>query len=571
MCSLFFLLMIYSAGFAEGIIYVKYSAAGSNDGNSWNDAYIDLQDALGDAVSGNQIWVAAGTYMPSVEVGGTGSRYRTFQMINNVAIYGGFAGTETALDQRDVAANETTLSGDIGIPGDPNDNCEHIFFNSSAYIAGLDATAVLDGFHIVGGGGGYEGGGMLNSGSSPTVANCTFSNNEAVSGGGMFNNDSNPIVINCIFIGNSAVVGGGMYNHSSSPTVTNCAFSGNEADYGGGIYNEIVSNPIVTNCRFTDNSAVYDGGGMYSGYNSSSMVTNCTFSGNIADSNGDDTGDGGGIYNSNSYPAVTNCTFIGNSAACGGGMYGDPGTNCAFIGNSAFFGGGVYGLNIMLIVTNCTFSGNSAGDGGGVRSRGNLIITNCTFSGNSADRGGGITQLGITSELKGSLKIYNAVLWDNINPIYSNAGPVISYSDIQGYSGGINNIDLDPLFVEPNGVDGIVGTQDDNLHLRPWSPCIDAGDNTAISEPNDLDGKLRFIDGNCDGTAAVDMGAYELDWLYMGDFAGGCDVDQTDFAVMAQSWQLNNPAIDIAPYFEPDGIIDLAELMIIVEHWLNSK
>ncbi len=66
------------------------------------------------------------------------------------------------------------------------------------------------------------------------------------------------------------------------------------------------------------------------------------------------------------------------------------------------------------------------------------------------------------------------------------------------------------------------------------------------------------------------MGAHEFDWLYMGDFAGGCDVNLTDFAVMAQSWQQDNPAIDIVPYLAPDGIIDLAELLVVVNHWLEG-
>ena len=44
-----------------GIIYVKHDASGTNDGSSWENAFTDMQSAFTDAVSGDQIWVAAGT------------------------------------------------------------------------------------------------------------------------------------------------------------------------------------------------------------------------------------------------------------------------------------------------------------------------------------------------------------------------------------------------------------------------------------------------------------------------------------------------------------------------------
>ena len=128
------------------------------------------------------------------------------------------------------------------------------------------------------------------------------------------------------------------------------------------------------------------------------------------------------------------------------------------------------------------------------------------------------------------------------------------------------------MFVDPNGVDGIIGTEDDNLlRLQYNSPCIDAGDNSVV-DPNstDLDGLTRIVDGDCDATATVDMGAYEFDWLYIGDFAGGCDIDLEDFSVLAQSWQMDDPAIDIAPFLNPDGLIDLKELLILTAHWLEA-
>ena len=92
------------------IIYVNDDAPGTtHDGASWATAYTDLQSALAAATSGKQIWVAAGTYKPSVPAG----RAATFRMIDGVAMYGGFAGYESSLSQRNWQANVTILSGDI--------------------------------------------------------------------------------------------------------------------------------------------------------------------------------------------------------------------------------------------------------------------------------------------------------------------------------------------------------------------------------------------------------------------------------------------------------------------------
>jgi hypothetical protein len=343
------------------MVYVAADATGNNDGTSWEHAYKDLQTALTNTSSG-YIWVKAGTYYPSAEVGGSGPRYRTFQLKNNVAIYGGFAGDEDPatfdLDDRDFETDETILSGDLDGDDEPNwvnrsDNCYHVFFHPAG--TKLDGTAVLDGVTISGGDatGGFphtSGAGMHSrDSSSPTVTHCTFIDNRAGDGGGMLNRDNcNPVVTSCTFIGNLAtsfVGGGGMRNlDSSSPTVTNCAFNGNSASdtYGGG-------------------------GGMANDYNSSPMVSNCTFSGNSAGS------DGGGMYNTNSSdPIVTECEFHENSAERGGGMGSWLGSSptvssCLFVDNEAYsHGGGFFAEDSNSpVLSHCTFSGNSAENGSG--------------------------------------------------------------------------------------------------------------------------------------------------------------------------------------------------------------
>ena len=114
--------------------YVDEDGAGSYP---WDAAYTDLQDVLQhvDLADGDIIWVAAGTYLPG------DSRTDSFELVNKVELYGGFAGTETLLAERDIFSNETILSGDIDTNGD--DDCYHVVWSD------LDAeTSRLDGFTI---------------------------------------------------------------------------------------------------------------------------------------------------------------------------------------------------------------------------------------------------------------------------------------------------------------------------------------------------------------------------------------------------------------------------------------
>ena len=279
------------------LVYVDASATGgANNGTSWKDAFTDLQSALTDASYGDEIWVVAGIYRPTTKYGGSDERNRSFQLKNGVGLYGGFAGTETSRDKRSWLLHETVLSGDIGAEGEDSDNSYHVFYHPADMA--LDSTAILDGFTITGGkadGGSFphdSGGGMFNEGSSPALANCTFSRNSARSRGG------------------------GMHNDGSSPVLTHCTFGGNlTGNVGGGVSNEYSSLPTLSGCTFGGNSANFGGGGMYNLY-SSPGLTNCTFDGNLAGSLGS------GMYNDSSSPGLTNCTFSANSAgAAGGGMY----------------------------------------------------------------------------------------------------------------------------------------------------------------------------------------------------------------------------------------------------------
>ena len=203
-------------------IFVNANATGANNGTSWTDAYLSLQDALSASISGDQIWVAAGTYTPGPE----GSpRTVTFQLVAGVVVYGGFAGNETSLDQRNWNTNVTILSGDLNDDDSGFTNNDENSYHVLTGTVGDDA-AILDGVTILGGnanGGDLNdsGGGMLNiSGGDLTLANIAFSGNTAETGGGMYNYMSSPILINVTFDGNAANGGGGIYNYESCPTLS---------------------------------------------------------------------------------------------------------------------------------------------------------------------------------------------------------------------------------------------------------------------------------------------------------------------------------------------------------------
>ncbi|MCB0577756.1 MAG: hypothetical protein KDD10_00400, partial [Phaeodactylibacter sp.] len=244
------------------IVYVNDDAPGANDGSSWTDAFTDLQDALALANSCptvTQIWVAAGTYKPT---SGT-DRSISFTMINDVAIYGGFIGTETQLSERDWVANATILSGNIGGAGNA-DNSYRVIDNDFTAGDPLNSSAVLDGFTLQGAyaDGSFPlnlGGGMWNSYASPTIRNCIFRNNYAVAGGGMFNANAAPTVVNCLFTENTVTAAGaGISNGGGSQLakITNCTFYGNTGP--NTINNQ--SNAVFTNCIVWGNDGGISGG-----------------------------------------------------------------------------------------------------------------------------------------------------------------------------------------------------------------------------------------------------------------------------------------------------------------------
>jgi hypothetical protein len=246
---------------AQYTIYVSENVSGTGDGTSWANSYgkTQLQQAIHEAYqqAPAKVHVSQGVYKPNGNP--------SFYLADGVTIYGGFAPTGGPMNHRNPTKYPTVLSGEAGIDGDPADNLQHVIF-----CYNQTNLAVLDGFVITGGNakaGSPAGGGLLINGGSPIIRNCLFVGNKAITGAAIGNYaydsyNSSPTIINCTFTDNMASNGGGaILNYASTgnyaqPVFTNCTFYNNSALSGRAIYTYGLaghSNPTLTNCILWNN------------------------------------------------------------------------------------------------------------------------------------------------------------------------------------------------------------------------------------------------------------------------------------------------------------------------------
>ncbi|MCH8823842.1 MAG: hypothetical protein IH984_10080 [Planctomycetes bacterium] len=578
--ALFMMFAIASQATAGGTLYVDDDAPAAGDGAIWDTAYRFLQDALTDAAGGgiSEIHVAQGTYQPDRDEAnpdGTGNREATFHLLNGVALMGGYAGLGAKdPNTRDIELYETILSGDLLGNDEPDfvnndENSYHVTMGSDT-----DNTTLLEGFTITAGNANGEGqnergGGFYASPTDATIIQCKFETNFCnLLGGGLYSLDGSPVIINSTFLNNKAG-------------------DGNPADGGGAAFRfDSFGAPTISGCNFIGNSATNVGGGLefLGSFEDGVIITNCAFEGNMV--NGPSVqalgGGGIGIFPANGIMQILNCTFTNNSvnnpnesfAALGAGLVliGSEGKvfNCDFRGNSAGgllggFGGAVHVQGSGSEFVNCLVVSNSADFGGGSSLLGTTSYIDCTIVGNSATRLGGAAH-----SLGGAGILTNCILWDNgLEPIVDAGSGVttVNHSDFQGgWTGkGSNNIDLDPMFVDP--VNG-------DYSLLANSPCIDAADSSAVPEDIDidLDGNPRFLnDPNTPDTGQgpcpiVDMGAYEFQvgtsdcctW----DLDGSGSVDTGDLLELFAQWGTDGTAD-----FDGDGTVNTVDLLILFANW----
>lgn len=451
--------------------HVLQTAQGDQSGLDWQNACTDLHDALemANQAGGSpvEIWVGAGRYKPDQN---TGNPDRFFTLRGRTSLYGGFAGSETSREQRDILANETILTGDVADNDGPDGT--GMEENSSLVVLAetwLSDDFVLDGVTISGGhpSSGWEDAGLYIAG-NPVIRNCRIERNMA---SGMVVCQSAPRIEHCQFTNNTGAVGAALAMRLGSPIVSDCVFEENSASQGGAV--ELAGgSPMFFNCRFGNNTA--ERGGALSAAN--------VFAGDAL------------------HATLINCIFAGN------------------VGMEA--GAAVYisvPTDSTVCLSQCTFAHNTTVQDGGVlhHAYGNLTVANSIL----CDSG---SSYSVFLQFSGAiLNIQHCVL------PHGQAGVRIS-DGVLNYGPGM--VEADPGFMDSLGHDGIAGTQDDDLRPVPGSPAIDAGNNSALlpdmfdldgdgdsSEPwpHDFRGLARRVDdptaedvGTGD-TPIVDIGAYE--------------------------------------------------------------
>ena len=431
---------------ANNIIYVTQTGAGNKNGSSWDNAcdnlalVMELVATISPAVS---VWVQEGVYVGDGVANGF-----AFNMPEGVNVYGGFAGTETSLDERP-QGHYSTLDGQ---------NVQRVLWQQKNFTSSTSST--WDGFILEKGRMTVEGGAGAYIQNYGTLKNCIIRNDTAM-------------------IATTASLyfyGGGVY--LSGGRMENCEVSGNALvtdgnyyPFGGGVY--ATSDATVVGCNIHDN--VSKNQNEY--YNASSLV------------------EGGGLalY----YATVTNCIISNNTSSYGGGVYCGAGsqlTNCIIANNTSVSrGGGVY-VGSSTSILNCDIVNNYI----------NPLGDNCQGAGIYLDAG----DFTMTNSIVwGNMR--TDTIPDQYS--FGGYTPAVTFCAIQDGYDGTGNIALEaendgslsPYFTNPTAGAGSAYHGGD-WTLQEESFCINQGTSSGVTLPeNDFAGNARVQMGT------VDIGAYE--------------------------------------------------------------
>jgi predicted outer membrane repeat protein len=347
------------------IRYVNFASVNQDCGFNWETAFNTIQPAIDAAYAAAiqighcDVWVATGTYYSF-----TNAPTDSVRLKPNVSVYGGFAGDEFWMTERDFEAYETIIDGrEQGGAG----QSYHVVMGSN--------DADIDGFTITGGRAvgdppHHRGGGVYLNAANGTVLNCKLIGNEAIDGGGVFAYDSWPVVESSQFIDNHAERGGGMMVLNGFAHLTSVRFENNHAQTsGGGIYFEKIYSacfPAIDEAEFITNTAEIDGGAVYN------ISCNPTIDAALFDSN--QVGEhGGAIATYRGSFDLSESLLTGNRAAQdGGGFYGrfsDTAISHSDFEENQALGdaGGAYCELTDAAIYASSFVANEAGaDGGGI-------------------------------------------------------------------------------------------------------------------------------------------------------------------------------------------------------------
>lgn len=512
--TLFFALLFSTVSIAQSTWYVNAAASPSTaDGTSWNTAIPYLQDALEAALPGDVLWIAGGIYKPTTN----NDRTASFRIKNGIKLYGGFAGTETQLQQRDWQANPTILSGDIGTPGQADDNSYNILYaTQTGFDTRLDGLIFEDGnanhpdnVNILFFEKGHSGSAVFLDGLGAgnfaylTIANSTFRRNWSDYFGAIYANGRNA--------GKSAL------------QIENCTFTQNLCGGGGGAVavdndDEQLFNVQIRHCLFEENYAHNRGGALLLGHHADVFVQDCTFKRDSVRFHA------GGAVSIEGDNVTSSCRF----------------DDCLFdenrVGPGAVGGAVVVEqiyANLNLIFQNCRFNRHKAPDliwVPSLFSATRIVYQNCIFQENNVANLVFHQTIGATGEQR----FVNCLFYKNTGAeIYDyfdvndqtvhrfqncivvkdpgldivNGGPKVEMDHCMVSQPGCAALGVgvacgpgmifsaDPLFFNPSGGD---------FHLMPCSPGIDAGNNNAIAMPaTDLSGEPRIQN------KAADIGPYE--------------------------------------------------------------
>ncbi len=357
------ILAVFCGPAFAGVLYVDAnSLAPTPDGLSWATAYASIQAAIDAAQADDQVWVAKGKYNEAVV------------LKSQLSLYGGFAGSETALSQANPRVHETIIDGSKARGGFP---AWHVV--TIADVSNPDAglsNVVVDGFTMRGGSatsddtpGAMFGGGMIlyKVTGDVRVSRCTFAGNNARGGAGVHCEQSSPRISDCLFVHNAVLSsgsGGGIKIRAGAPTVQRCVFAYNHTGGSAAVKVESGAPELVAtfeNCLVTDNTAGESGGAVKVDFNTHATFANCVFARNQAVYAGAVQHQGFGTF--------VNCTFANNHAQMGGAFVSAfdyaPAvlTNCIVWNNGADpFWGDAFQITYSCVQGGYTGEGNVADD-----------------------------------------------------------------------------------------------------------------------------------------------------------------------------------------------------------------